>query len=233
MINTEIDQKDGLCPACKALDEKFSTPQSGDAQVMSFLKDSLHQDCVSCKTLSDCFHSDRLVVALFHDEREDEETQSESSEGSIESCAEPTNKKPLQQILVWDSVDPMHDHTFIPAENHISRPGKHASADLIRAKQWLESCRSNHASDDASGRTCTVQPVRMKTPLRIIDCSTLRVRELMPGESYACLSYVWGNVAPAKVAVDSQIDPGSISKTISDAIYVAEKLGIPRLWVDQ
>ena len=116
-----------------------------------------YQDCVSCKTLSDCFHSDRLVVALFHDEREDEETQSESSEGSIESCAEPTNKKPLQQILVWDSVDPMHDHTFIPAENHISRPGKHASADLIRAKQWLESCRSNHASDDASGRTCTVQ----------------------------------------------------------------------------
>ncbi|XP_014554283.1 hypothetical protein COCVIDRAFT_39840 [Bipolaris victoriae FI3] len=233
MINTDVDRKVDLCPACKALDEKFSTPQHGHTQVVHFLKNSLHQDCVSCKTLSDYFSSDKLVVALFHNGPEDDETQSASSEELVEPCAESTNTKPLKHILMWDSADATHDHTFLPAESHIPGPGKYASADLIQAKQWLESCRSNHASDDAGGRTCTVQPVTMKTPLRIIDCSTLRVRELMPGESYACLSYVWGNVAPAKVAFGSQIDPGSISKTTSDAIYVAKQLGVPRLWVDQ
>lgn len=73
----------------------------------------------------------------------------------------------------------------------------------------------------------------MKTPLRIIDCKTLHVRALLPNESYTCLSYVWGIIRPATVASNSQLDIDTIPKTISDAIFVSEQLGIPRLWVDQ
>ncbi|EUC39616.1 hypothetical protein COCMIDRAFT_41891 [Bipolaris oryzae ATCC 44560] len=89
--------------------------------------------------------------------------------------------------------------------------GKTLSNHFHADKLVLESYRSNHVFAEAGGRTCTVQPVKMKTPLRIIDCSALQVRELMPGESYVRLSYFWGNVAPAKVSLGSQIDPGTIA----------------------
>jgi hypothetical protein len=56
-------------------------------------------------------------------------------------------------------------------------------------------------------------------------------------ESYEpciCLSYVWGGYTASKETpnIGSQL-PVQIPKTIKDAIQVANRLGIPLLWVDQ
>jgi hypothetical protein len=232
MSNTKVTEEYDLCPECKALGDRFGTPKYGNAVASIFNRDSLRRDCISCRTISRYLRSEKFVVELLGLPNF-EERQSESSFKSAELWARYTNALPLRLITIWYMFEPMQYHTFIPEEYLIPRFERHGAADLVRAKQWLKTCRTRHDSDIAGRPTCIVQPIKMKTPLRIIDCITLRIRELMPGESYACLSYVWGNTSPAKVSIGSKIDLGSTSKTISDAIHVAERLGIPRLWVDQ
>jgi hypothetical protein len=107
------------------------------------------------------------------------------------------------------------------------------SANLDRAKMWIRNCDLHHNSADTG---CTISPLRrpVTTTLRIIDCQTRLVRLLGSNEPYICLSYVWGThiAANQSPSVGARLC-NNLPKTIEDAIYVADALGIPQLWVDQ
>ncbi|KAH7082272.1 heterokaryon incompatibility protein-domain-containing protein [Paraphoma chrysanthemicola] len=105
------------------------------------------------------------------------------------------------------------------------------TANLQKVQQWLWSCEMEHQSESW---TCFPRqiPDSVFEILRIIDCRTRLIRPLASGESYICLSYVWGTSAAASLRHGSTL-VDELPKTIEDAIHVAKFLGTPQLWVDQ
>ncbi|PBK83994.1 HET-domain-containing protein [Armillaria gallica] len=86
------------------------------------------------------------------------------------------------------------------------------------------------------------QPQNVRLPTRVIDCKDpdhprLFVSNGMEAD-YIVLSYIWGESQPHCTTtqnLESYIDGiplRNISKTITDAITVAQKLGLRYLWVD-
>ncbi|KAF1833452.1 HET-domain-containing protein [Decorospora gaudefroyi] len=123
-----------------------------------------------------------------------------------------------------DYVDllPVNVPMFLPSR-HIPKKIKD-SADLECAKQWMMTCRKSHGM-----KCCRKAPARhSKTALKVIDCFTKQVREAGPKESYVALSYVWGNALGGSTSRSLMDAP----KTVTDAMFVAVQIGIPRLWVD-
>jgi len=106
-------------------------------------------------------------------------------------------------------------------------------ADLRLVKSWLASCDTYHNSSSTSCLSAPADPSPTRT-LCVIDCKTCLVRLLKAGEPYVCLSYVWGSLkcSTSTFGLGKRL-PKELPKTISDAIYVATRLGIPQLWVDE
>ncbi|KAH5673314.1 hypothetical protein HBI21_154190 [Parastagonospora nodorum] len=106
-------------------------------------------------------------------------------------------------------------------------------ANLNLVKSWLERCNMYHRLSSTSCWSSHAHPSPAR-PLCVIDCKTRLVRLLKAGEPYVCLSYVWGSFkcSTSTFGLGTRL-PKYLPKTISDAIYVATKLGIPQLWVDE
>lgn len=245
VIMLEIEKRWKLCAQCQSFDNMGDSLGDGTwLRHISFSRTSLYKDCVSCASLSRYLSDlNRFKMDLGLLGTCQMKADVLPVKGWIKASFNDTDAATLMFIEIYDPIRGSYEQTLIPEEQHSVRVERGqecglgvnmASADLDRAKKWIESCRTHHTSNtDGAGKSCVVPPVRMKIPLRIIDCKTLRVRALLPEESYTCLSYVWGNSRPAKAPINSQLHASAIPKTISDAIFVAEQLGIPRLWVDQ
>ncbi|PBK63368.1 HET-domain-containing protein [Armillaria solidipes] len=96
--------------------------------------------------------------------------------------------------------------------------------------------------DDCLLHECCHRPQNVRLPTRVIDCKDpdhprLFVSNGMKAD-YVVLSYVWGESQPHCTTtqnLESYIDgipSQNIPKTITDAITVAQKLGLRYLWVD-
>ncbi|KAH6616364.1 heterokaryon incompatibility protein-domain-containing protein [Boeremia exigua] len=98
------------------------------------------------------------------------------------------------------------------------------SSNLGLAKQWLQSCQTNH-------KECQ-QSTAWDTSLRVLNCTGQTLVTIDPSEPYACLSYVWGSQL-----VDHQLDSANpvpnVPQTITNAMSVCIALGIQYLWVDR
>ncbi|KAH3943321.1 hypothetical protein HBI56_128550 [Parastagonospora nodorum] len=96
--------------------------------------------------------------------------------------------------------------------------------DLTFARNWVSKCVRLHELSCGHNRSST-------TSLTVIDCASRNLCEIIPGTTYVCLSYVWGNSC---VTEDhSKKVPAVMPKTIEDAMYVTLQLGISYLWVDR
>jgi hypothetical protein len=98
------------------------------------------------------------------------------------------------------------------------------SADLNLAKQWLSVCQSSHAS-------CQRLQACSQT-LRVIDCRNRTLCLVDSSESYACLSYVWGDRLTNEQG-DLASTLHQTPQTIEDAMSVTLSLGMFYLWVDR
>jgi hypothetical protein len=98
-------------------------------------------------------------------------------------------------------------------------------ADFDMFKAVLQHCCANHRS------TCTPSPPEASL-LRLIDCRDRRIVPASRHQRYICLSYVWGQCIEEVPTFDGTL-PGSIPKTVEDAMFVAMQFGIPFLWVDK
>ncbi|KAK0496527.1 heterokaryon incompatibility protein-domain-containing protein [Armillaria luteobubalina] len=96
--------------------------------------------------------------------------------------------------------------------------------------------------DDCLLHECCRRPQTVRLPTRVIDCKDpdhpcLFVSNGMEAH-YAVLSYVWGESQPhctTTLNLESYIDGiplQLVPKTITDAIMVAQRLGLRYLWVD-
>ena len=90
-------------------------------------------------------------------------------------------------------------------------------------KSSLEKCRTSHSD-------CHGKSYGMSVPLKVLDCQSRLLRTINPDESYAALSYVWGNV-PAEPLINHQTL--LLPKTIEDALSVCRRVGIQYIWVDR
>ncbi|KAK0482437.1 heterokaryon incompatibility protein-domain-containing protein [Armillaria novae-zelandiae] len=96
--------------------------------------------------------------------------------------------------------------------------------------------------DDCLLHECCRRPQNVRMPTRVIDCKDPDHPRLFVSNGmeapYAVLSYVWGETQPhctTTLNLESYIDGiplRLIPKTITDAITVAQKLGLRYLWVD-
>jgi len=244
-MGVEITEKrDKLCARCGALElEKLVASRtenswncfvnttagaelmlSNSLMVARFKSDSIQLDGVLCNLFSQYFvplpgrqvQADLMLWAHHHTEGYD--MVSLSLRSSI--------GHPWQYWLfpVEQPQEPLYG--VIHGTGH---PVKVDCADIALAKSWLEQCRAKHKS---KSKHCTPVTLSLKTPLKVIDCQTRQVRVLHEHETYVCLSYVWGNTTTNENFNGLQL-PEKIGKTIEDAIYVSQQLGIPRLWVDQ
>lgn len=90
-------------------------------------------------------------------------------------------------------------------------------------KSSLEECRTSHSD-------CHGKSYGMSVPLKVLDCQSRTIHTINPDESYAALSYVWGNV-PAEPLLNHQTL--LLPKTIEDALSVCRRVGIQYLWIDR
>lgn len=108
--------------------------------------------------------------------------------------------------------------------------------DILRL--WLRVCDRNH------GDQCKMVKATAGYPRWLVDVTSLCLVQAKPGDRYAALSYVWGQVECAQ-ALSSNLEqlqrPGSISesngslvipRTIRDAIKLVALLGLRLIWVD-
>lgn len=98
------------------------------------------------------------------------------------------------------------------------------SADLDLARQWLNLCQSSHVS-------CQHLEARFET-LQVFSCRDRTKCHIDSSESYACLSYVWGeHLTEEREDLASNLH--QTPQTIEDAISVSLSLGISYLWIDR
>lgn len=109
-------------------------------------------------------------------------------------------------------------------------------ADIDLLKGWLRLCDRYH------GNQCASKNVRQRVEIRLIDtedlCITSHRQEERP---YVALSYVWGGkeqlYAPTVETYSALAKKGSLrnlrlSKSISDAMILVQRLGLRYLWAD-
>lgn len=113
--------------------------------------------------------------------------------------------------------------------------------DLRRLKQWLQICEHEH------GQACELEQAagHLRVDLvRFLDVKLKSVVELknlnLSDVKFMALSYVWGSSHTLKLNSTNFIKlskPGALKdlqlpKTITDALYLAEAIGIKYLWID-
>ena len=160
---------------------------------------------------------------------------------------------PLELMNLWQCPDPTPDLKALPlVPSSVNYP-------LLRA--WINECES-HSS---CGRHVRGKPKELrKAPVtRAIDCKTRTIVDLLPGDRYLALSYVWGlrpesndsqvkgirtrlELGGARALLDQTsrllrasvgskiwVLPTNVPKVIEDALAVVEGIGERYLWVDQ
>ncbi|KAH8196147.1 hypothetical protein TruAng_009682 [Truncatella angustata] len=112
--------------------------------------------------------------------------------------------------------------------------------DVETLKDWLWTCDHNHGHQcrDALAPDDTVET----RPQWLVDIKRACLVPAGPGDQYAALSYVWGQVSVTQTTTSNLgtfLEPGSlkslqvkIPKTIRHVIGLLELLGIQFLWVD-
>ena len=106
------------------------------------------------------------------------------------------------------------------------------SADLESFKLWINTCRKTH-SECKADLSSSHKKRDSDTGMLVIDCRTRTIRAARKHEPYICLSYVWGAHPMNGSTTCGARLLHNVPKTIEDAMFVASKLGIPQLWVDQ
>lgn len=96
--------------------------------------------------------------------------------------------------------------------------------DLQVVRAAIDECRQHRT-------LCATQTPRAKA-LRLIDCRTRRVVVSERHCPYVCLSYVWGSSAIEPLQTNGGL-PRNVPKTIEDALFAVQELGIPFMWADK
>jgi hypothetical protein len=240
MVLTEADKAGALCSRCESLGlYDHSVLEAAEIPVAS-----LQMDCAFCTLIlrfanscSDASQTERLDDdGLLHRPERSNQNVALALRLAIRFSEHPQGTEHrnlwylpiitvsyaswiLRLIPVMDTeIDMRGGGLFVNPER----------ADLSRAKQWIRDCQKGHGSLTDS---CVSSTERLQITMKIIDCRTRRVRVAESGEPYVCLSYVWGGSASAQTPCGSQLT--NIPKTIADAMFVALKIGIPQLRVDQ
>lgn len=101
--------------------------------------------------------------------------------------------------------------------------------DYFRIHGWLQQCDRRHSD------TCS--PLAQGRPLQLlcIDCHTMDIVPIGPGDEYFALSYVWGSRNGPPRAESSGLLPlnDEAPQVVRDAMIVVQELGKRYLWVDQ
>ena len=112
--------------------------------------------------------------------------------------------------------------------------------DFSICSRWIDFCKKHHSLQNC-GRGSDINAV---AELKLIDCSTddhcFKIVSGSLTQTYAALSYVWGNHKPV-IAWDKGhpnsganiLQAKSLPKVIYDAIIATKKLKLQFLWVDQ
>jgi hypothetical protein len=122
---------------------------------------------------------------------------------------------------------------YHPNGVHVPRDDLSPSSSLQIAKDWLETCVSQH-------HLCGYNKAK-SMPTRILDVGTSTIR-LVAGvgmvEQYVCLSHCWGMEPMLETTLDNidefqqSIPWEALPATFRDAIEVTRGLGLRYIWID-
>ncbi|KAK5659846.1 hypothetical protein OQA88_13309 [Cercophora sp. LCS_1] len=183
----------------------------------------------------------RPVLQLFKPTQRDNAAHERSSHRMDSS----TFILPLADMQGPPSNSALGSQTF-----HGRRVGAEVNMSLVR--QWLRSCDKDHVKTDNPGpgdawvghkaESCVPKPRRAIPCFRLIDVNNRCVVLAQDADQYAALSYVWGpckRLLLTRQTLDRLSSPGAlptadedVPQTFRDALWVADQLGIPFLWID-
>jgi hypothetical protein len=126
----------------------------------------------------------------------------------------------------------------------LGRPVKGEHIDIEQLRQWIKACNDNHC---AKGGICgqalrpDFEELVCQPWFRVVDVDSMTIVSEPKGR-FLALSYIWGGT-PTFTTTTSNIDqvssegglgriPGSLPRTIEDAIRLTKLLGERYLWVD-
>lgn len=149
---------------------------------------------------------------------------------------------PQTEALLEDAKD--WQANFLPVAGHVlgcARRLDRQMVDMDLIKKWISTCIRDH------GEKCNQPTLRQSSSgssspqhLRVIDVENSCITEAPKNCIYLALSYVWGGVQQNRLSREvlrEWTEPGgllraALSKTISDAMFLTQKLGYQFLWVD-
>jgi hypothetical protein len=104
-----------------------------------------------------------------------------------------------------------------------------------KIKKWIHSCEEYHVV--TCRRENSTYSSEALSAFRVVDVKDRRIVHVnFTGEAYAALSYVWGSNHEEHTShlFDSGrvARPTQLPKTIEDALFVCEQIGVNYLWVD-
>ena len=93
---------------------------------------------------------------------------------------------------------------------------------------WLRICEASH-------RTTCSSSVPILPDMEVLDCTSGMLSNLVSGQKYFALSYVWGasKSANSRMAPEPVQHGGPFSKVVMDAMFVVRHVGGRYLWVDR
>lgn len=101
-------------------------------------------------------------------------------------------------------------------------------------RKWIKECEQSHSDCGNDSSTNTL-------PSRVIDVQSLRLHQSTNGEvgEYAALTYCWGcpTISGSLVGanletMEENIQPELLPRTVKDAIFVTQRLGLKYIWID-
>lgn len=114
------------------------------------------------------------------------------------------------------------------------------SPPAVRLKEWLDTCNREHDHHCNAGSTAHKEEPTWR-PTRLIDVVDKILVRTQPSDRYIALSYVNGTRGKGDVLEKDKIeeweDDGvpeeELPQTMIDAIWLAKKIGIRYMWIDQ
>jgi hypothetical protein len=95
---------------------------------------------------------------------------------------------------------------------------------------WLKYCECHH-------KTLCWSTNSKPHGLKLIDCETFAIQDVVDDNSYVALSYVWGSANSYDCQVQTSngrsLLPLSLPAVISDAISITKAIGFRYLWIDK
>ncbi|KAK5629089.1 hypothetical protein RRF57_004804 [Xylaria bambusicola] len=166
-----------------------------------------------------------------------------------------------REILILDysrfeyfarELDPAVD-LGVPFRRHLTNTRSDASFEVARS--WVADCCANRGShgepDMAEPQGQSVGNIAYQHPTRLIDLQAtsdglerlalIDTRTINPGSyTYCTLSYCWGKqINPSWITTKANLqdrragfDRAELPATLSDAIFIAQRLGLRYIWID-